>query len=105
MPLELHRILAGDLYCKENLILDPGSDEVDVHLPDYAFLIRHAAKDRIVLWDTGLATDLDIYAPNAKKSFGAFNPKPPKKSLAQVCESNGIEPDAVTDVIFSHCHW
>lgn len=105
MALELYRIHTGDLRCKEHLILDPGSDAVDVHLPDYSFLIKHPGKGRVVVWDTGLATDLDIYPPAAKKSFSSFNPTPPQKSLKQICESNGIRGEDVTDVIFSHCHW
>ncbi|CCG84547.1 protein of unknown function [Taphrina deformans PYCC 5710] len=103
--VELYRLSCGTLKIPGNLLLSDLSDKPEdaLHCEDWAFLIKH--KDRVVLWDSGLACDLSIYPPVTQKRMPTFNPVGPDRSLKDKLEDAGILPGSVTDVVFSHAHW
>lgn len=82
-----------------------GYEKIDI--PSYSFLIHNEAKDKRLLFDLGLRTDWATkMSPHVLEEIKPFNLTiVVEKDTADILRENGVEPDQINGIIYSHHHW
>ncbi|KAH7075529.1 beta-lactamase-like protein [Paraphoma chrysanthemicola] len=104
--VKLHLLDGGSMTGPQHMIMT-NVDESIQRLYNWSFYIFHPVLKRHVLWDIGISSNKDDYSTFiATSAWPRLSPIAPKCTVEeQLRRRNGLEPEKIDTVLFSHAHF
>ncbi|KIJ53744.1 hypothetical protein M422DRAFT_25543 [Sphaerobolus stellatus SS14] len=101
---EVSLLSAGFMDLSEHLFFTGGSTDI-FKCPSMAFVLRHSASKKTVLFDLGVRKDWENYPQSVVNNIkGLFNVTVPLDVVESLAKG-GLEPKDIDYAIPSHVHW